>query len=161
MNKKRLLYATFFYFYRIMKKTILPIVIIVFTTIIFSACESKPTITKERETINPAPVKTYQEIVKSEETTDTFNVALYETKYTFKYLIKVNYKGIESTDSLRIPNLGYEPAPEIKQGEIRPSCTIGFLDDKKQFMEGNEVVFSDNKLRLHTLKSYSVSEDDK
>ena len=140
-----------------MKKIILAI-IIGFTPIVFAACDSKPVVTAERETINPAPVKTYQEIVKSEETTDTFNIALYETKYTFKYLIKINYKGIEATDSLRIPNMGYEPVPEIKKGGTRPSCIIGFLDDKKQFLEGNEVLFQDNKLKYHTLKSYSTSE---
>ncbi len=140
-----------------MKKKLLPIAI-VFTTLIYAACNSNSTVTAERETINPAPVKTYQEIVKTEETTDTFNVALYETKYTFKYLIKISFKGIEATDSLRIPNMGYAPAPEIKQGKIRPSCIIGFLDDKKQFMEGNEVLFQDNKLKFHTLKSYNVSQ---
>ena len=140
-----------------MKKIILPTVT-AFAALVFAACDSKPVIKKERETVNPAPVKTYQEIVKSEETTDTFNVALYETKYTFKYLIKINYTGIEAADSLRIPNLGYAPAPEIKEGQVRPSCIIGFLDDKQQFMEGNEVVFEDNKLKFHTLKTYDVSD---
>ena len=140
-----------------MKKKILP-VIIAAAAIVFIACNSEPALTKERKTVDPAPVKTYREIVQSEETTDTFNVALYETKYTFKYLIKINYKGLEAADSLRIPNLGYAPAPEIKAGTVRPSCIIGFLDDKQKFMEGNEVVFEDNKLKFHTLKSYSVSE---
>jgi hypothetical protein len=139
-----------------MKKIILP-AIAVFAVAIFAACESKPEIKTERETIKPEPVKTYQEIVKSEETTDTFNVALYETRYTFKYLIKINYKGIEASDSLRIPELGYAPAPEIKAGTVRPSCIVGFLDDKQQFMEGNEVVFENNKLKFHTLKTYDVS----
>ncbi len=139
-----------------MKKIILPIAT-GFAILVFAACESKTPAKAERETVNPAPVKTYQEIVQSEAITDTFNVALYETKYTFKYLIKINYKGLEATDSLRIPNLGYEPAPEIKAGDVRPSCIIGFLDDKKQFMEGNEVVFQDNRLKFHTLKTYDVS----
>jgi len=138
-----------------MKKKILPLVA-AFAAMAFTACDSGSVVKKERETVNPTPVKTYQEIVKSEETTDTFNVALYETKYTFKYLIKINYKGLEAADSLRIPNLGYAPAPEIKEGTVRPSCIIGFLDDKKQFMEGNEVVFEDNKLKFHTLKTYDV-----
>jgi len=140
-----------------MKKIILP-VIAVFTAMVFAACESKPEIKTERETVKPEPVKTYQEIVKSEETTDTFNVALYETKYTFKYLIKINFKGIEATDSLRIPDLGYAPTPEIKAGTVRPSCIVGFLDDKQQFMEGNEALFEDNKLKFHTLKNYDVSQ---
>lgn len=141
-----------------MKKLVL-LIVIAFAIIVFAACEGKPKVTTERETINPAPVKTYEEVVKSEEITDTFKVALYETKYTFKYLIKINYKGIEATDSLRIPNLGYAPAPEIKKGEVRPSCIIGFSDENKQFMEGNEVLFRDNKLLYHPLKDYSVSED--
>ncbi|HEX5154557.1 MAG TPA: hypothetical protein VFW07_24090 [Parafilimonas sp.] len=140
-----------------MKKIILPAVA-AFSAMVFAACNGKPEIKAERETINPGAVKTYQEIVKSEETIDTFNVALYETKYTFKYLIKINYKGIEASDSLRIPNLGYVPVPEIKAGTVRPSCIVGFLDDKEQFMEGNEVVFEDNKLKFHTLKTYDVSE---
>jgi len=150
------LHKAAFFTFTTMKKIILPAVA-AFTAMVFAACESKPEIKPERETINPEPVKTYQEIVKSEETTDTFNVALYETKYTFKYLIKISFKGIEATDSLRIPNLNYEPMPEIKQGKVRPSCIVGFLDDKKQFMEGNEVLFQDNKLKYHPLKFYDVS----
>jgi len=140
-----------------MKKQIL-LIIVAAAAIVFTACNSNPSIKAERETVNTAPVKTYQEIVQSEETTDTFAVALYETKYTFKYLIKISYKGIEAADSLRIPNLGYAPAPEIKAGTVRPSCIIGFLDAKQQFMEGNEVVFQDNKLKFHTLKTYDVSQ---
>ena len=140
-----------------MKKSLLALVI-GFATVLFAACDSKPPVKAERDTANSAPVKTYQEIVKSEEITDTFNVALYETKHTFKYLIKISYKGIEAMDSLRIPNMGYEPTPEIKEGQTRPSCIIGFLDDKKQFMEGNEVVFQDDKLKFHTLKTYDVSQ---
>ena len=146
-----------FFTFTIMKKITLA-AITAFTTIVFAACNSKPGIKTERETVKSDPVKTYQEIVKSEETTDTFNVALYETRYTFKYLIKISYKGIEATDSLRIPDLGYAPAPEIKAGTVRPSCIVGFLDDKQQFMEGNEALFEDNKLKFHTLKNYDVSQ---
>lgn len=153
---KRVACSNPFLFLPIMKKTLIPTVI-AFATIAFAACDNNSKVTTERETVNTAPAKTYQEIVKSEETTDTFNVALYETKFTFKYLIKINYKGLEATDSLRIPNLGYAPEPEIKKGDTRPSCIIGFLDDKKQFMEGNEVKFEDNKLKFHTLKTYDVS----
>ena len=145
-----------FFTFTIMKKIIFSVVA-AFTALVFTACNGKPEIKTERETIKSEPVKTYQEIVKSEETTDTFNVALYETRYTFKYLIKINYKGIEATDSLRIPDLGNAPTPEIKAGTVRPSCIVGFLDDKQQFMEGNEVVFEDNKLKFHTLKTYDVS----
>jgi len=150
------LHKAAFFTFTIMKKIIFSVVA-AFTALVFTACNGKPEIKTERETIKLEPVKTYQEIVKSEETTDTFDVALYETRYTFKYLIKINYKGIEATDSLRIPDLGNAPTPEIKAGTVRPSCIVGFLDDKQQFMEGNEVVFEDNKLKFHTLKTYDVS----
>jgi hypothetical protein len=66
-----------------MKKKILPAIISA-ALIVFTACSGNPSIKAERQTVNAAPVKTYQEIVQSEETTDTFNVALYETKYQNK-----------------------------------------------------------------------------
>lgn len=144
--------ATFFIF-TAMKHSIVPALCA--CILAFAACKDN-TVRTERSTVNPAPVETYQEIVQSE-TTDTFRVALYETKFTFKYVISISYKGLEATDSLRIPNLGYAPKPEIRQGAVRPSCIVGFLDDKQQFMEGNEVRFEDNKLKFHTLKTYDVT----
>jgi hypothetical protein len=61
-------------FVQSMKKTFLPL-IINFIAILLAACNSTSSINAERET------------VKSEEITDTFKVAVYETRYTFKYLI--------------------------------------------------------------------------
>src|SRR5256885_16963770 len=60
----------------------------------------------ERSVVNPNPIKIYSETVKSFETTDEFKVSLFETKETFKYLIKIQYKQLAEEDTLRIPNFG-------------------------------------------------------
>ena len=112
----------------------------------------------ERKTVSPAPVKTYGETVKSFETTDEFQVSVYETKETFRYLIKVRYKNLDEEDTLRIPNFGVQPSIVLKKGDsLRPSCIIGFLDEKNQFRESKLVYFEDNTLKVHVLKHYAVA----
>ena len=110
-----------------------------------------------RSAVSASAVKTYNEIVKSFETTDTFKVALFETKQTFKYLIKLNYKQLGAEDTLRIPNFGINPVIEIKKGDKRPSCIIGFLDEQKQFRESKMVSFEENELKVHVLNHYAVA----
>ncbi len=56
-------------------------------------------IPETRSNINPKPVKTYNETVKSFETTDQFKVSLFETKETFHYLIKISYKNLDAEDT--------------------------------------------------------------
>jgi hypothetical protein len=115
-------------------------------------------ISPERKTVNPNPVKKYEETIKSFETTDQFKVSLYETKETFHYLIKVQYKNLDEEDTLKVPNFGIRPAVEIVKGDsIRPSCIIGFYDEKKQFRESKLVYFEDNTLKVHVLKHYAVA----
>ena len=114
-------------------------------------------IPQERSSINPNAVKKYSEVIKSFETTDSFNVDLYETKQTFKYLIKINYKQLDAEDTLRIPDFGVNPVIEIRKGEKRPSCIIGFLDEHNQFRESKLVSFEDNELKVHVLKHYAVA----
>lgn len=116
----------------------------------------------ERENINPNPVKYYHETVKSFETTDEFKVGLYETKQTFKYLIKISYKQIEVNDTLRVPNFGLSPAVEIIKGDsARPSCIVGFLDKDQRFKESKLIAFVNNKLKVKVLKYYAVYQDSK
>lgn len=111
-----------------------------------------------RSTVNPNPVKTYVEEVKSFETNDQFKVSLFETKQTFRYLIKIQYKNLDEEDTLRIPDFGVDPSVEIKKGDsVRPSCIIGFLDEKKQFRESKLVSFEDGTLKIHVLKHYAVA----
>lgn len=111
----------------------------------------------ERSVVNPKTVKIYAETVKSFETTDAFQVDLFETKETFNYLIKIQYKQIVAEDTLHIPNFGMQPSVEIKKGDTRPSCIVGFFDVAHTFKESKLIYFDDNKLKIKVLKYYSVS----
>lgn len=113
-------------------------------------------ISAERSAVNPHPVKIYAETIKSFETTDEFKVSLFETKETFHYLIKIQYKSLSEEDTLRVPDFGVQPAVEIKRGDTRPSCIVGFYDEKKQFRESKLIYFDDNKLKVKVLKHYAV-----
>jgi len=125
-----------------------------------TSAEGKPEdIPTERTEVNPNPVKTYIDTVKSFETTDIFKVELFETAKTFNYLIKIFYKNIETDDTLRVPDFGINPSVEIQKGDKKPSCIIGFLDQNKQFRESKIVYFEDDKLMVHVLKHYAVSAD--
>ena len=110
----------------------------------------------QRTRVDPNPIKTYSETVKSFETTDEFKVSLFETKNTFRYLIKIQYKQMEQEDTLRIPNFGVQPSVEIIKGDIRPSCVIGFFDQEKKFRESKLIYFEDDKLKVKVLKHYAV-----
>lgn len=109
-----------------------------------------------RKTINQNAVKTYSETIKSFETTDELKVSLFETKQTFKYLIKISYKNLDAEDTLNVPNFGEVPSVEIKRGDKRPSCIVGFLDNNKQFRESKLIFFEDSKIEVHVLKHYGV-----
>ena len=112
----------------------------------------------ERKEVNLNAVKTYAETVKSFETTDEFKVSLFETKETFHYLIKIQYKNLDEEDTLKVPNFNIKPSVEIVKGDsIRPSCIVGFYDDKKQFRESKLVYFEDNSLKVKVLKHYAVT----
>jgi len=113
-------------------------------------------ISEIRETVNPSAVKTYDETIKSFETTDYFKVSLFETKQTFKYLIKISYKNLNEEDTLNVPNFGEVPEVEIKKGDKRPSCIVGFVDGSKQFRESKLIYFEDGILKIHVLKHYGV-----
>jgi hypothetical protein len=123
-----------------------------------SDSRSYENIPTERKDVNPNAVKTYSETVKSFETTDDFKVSLFETKQTFHYLIKIQYKNLDEEDTLKVPDFGIQPSVEIVKGDsIRPSCIVGFYDDKKQFRESKLVSFGDNSLKVKVLKHYAVT----
>jgi hypothetical protein len=117
-------------------------------------------IPRERKDVNPNAVKTYSETIKSFETTDEFKVSLFETKQTFHYLIKIQYKNLDEEDTLKVPDFGIRPSVAIVKGDsIRPSCIVGFYDEKKQFRESKLVYFEDNSLKVKVLKHYAVTTD--
>jgi hypothetical protein len=112
----------------------------------------------ERKIVNPNPVKTYEDTIKSFETTDEFKVAIYETKKTFHYLMKIEYKQMEVEDTLKVPNFGIQPAIEIVKGDsIQPSCIVGFKDEKNQFRESKLIYFDNDRLGVKVLKHYAVA----
>ncbi|MEP6466736.1 MAG: hypothetical protein ABJB05_10545 [Parafilimonas sp.] len=113
---------------------------------------------QQRSNVNLNAVKTYTETVKSFETTDEFKVSLFETKQTFRYLIKIQYKQLNEEDTLRIPDFGIAPSVAMEKGDsIRPSCIIGFLDEKKQFRESKLIYFEEGSLKIHVLNHYAVA----
>lgn len=113
-------------------------------------------IAANRSSVHAEPIKTYTETIKSFATTDEFTVSLFETKQTFSYLVKINYQNLEAEDTLKVPNFGQMPSAEIKKGDKRPSCIIGFLDNNKQFRESKLIYFENDKIKVHVLKHYGV-----
>ncbi|MBS1746027.1 MAG: hypothetical protein JST21_07655 [Bacteroidetes bacterium] len=110
-----------------------------------------------RSTVNPDAIKTYEETVKSFETTDNFNVSVFETNQTFNYLIKISYKQLNVTDTLHVPDFSSMPSVDIIKGDsIRPSCVIGFYDNDKNFKVSKLIYFKDKNLKIKVLKYYAV-----
>lgn len=85
-----------------------------------------------------------------------FGVEVFETPFTFKYLLSMQYDGTEETDTLRLPELNIMPTVIVKPGPDKLSCIIGFLDEKKNFMEYKMLIPKNNQLTLKVLKSYGM-----
>ena len=112
-----------------------------------------------RESPNSAPVANYSVAVDDGVNYANgwkFSASLFETKYTFKYLLKMQYKELRETDTLIIPNLGELPKAAIRKGESAQSCLIGFFDKKENFKEYKKLMVHNEQLKLITLQSYSV-----
>jgi hypothetical protein len=125
-----------------------------------SASDSTTTapVSLTRETVQKKPVITYSERTDNPLNDWYFSVKLYETKNTFHYLIKMEFEEIRGTDTLRLPNFGTMPEPEIRKGQEQYSCIIGFLDKDKNFREYKKVYVKNNVLRITALKHYAVTE---
>ncbi len=109
-----------------------------------------------RTNIKSTPIVTYQEKVKDELNDWNFSVQIFETKQTFHFLMKVKYKEVFGTDTLKIPNFGINPTIEIHQGKEKNSCIVGFFDKKNIFREYKLVAVKDDQLQIKTLKHYGV-----
>jgi hypothetical protein len=53
---------------------------------------------------------------------------LFETEKTFRYLLKMQFEEIKGEDTLKLPNFGIDPKPELRKGKDKYSCVIGFID---------------------------------
>ena len=128
--------------------------------ILISACSNKHSkssiIPDVRKEINKKPVASYLITVGDPRLEQKFGVEVYETPYTFKYLLLMQYQGIEETDTLKIPDFDTWPVVQVKPGSDSLSCIIGFLNEKKEFMEYKFLSAKNDQLRLTVLRRYAV-----
>ena len=108
-----------------------------------------------REKVEKSPVASYSEKVKDDLNDWRLAVDIYETKETFKFLMKIEYMVQEAEDTLTIPNFGIMPKVEVRKGPEKESCIVGFLDKKGEFKEYKLVALKDKQLKIKTLKYYA------
>jgi hypothetical protein len=111
---------------------------------------------ENRVEVKKEPVATYSEKIKNPLNDWKFQVTLYETPKTFRYLMRLEYEEMKEKDTLKIPNLGFQPRLEIHKGDEPYSCIIGFLDKENKFREYKKVIAKNNNLKVITLKHYAV-----
>ncbi|MES2004880.1 MAG: hypothetical protein V4450_10195 [Bacteroidota bacterium] len=117
---------------------------------------SNDTVPETRATVQKGPVAEYSERINDELNDWKFAVAIYETKQTFHFSMRIQCKEARVSDSLKIPNFGIHPKIEIHKGKEPLSCIIGFLDSKNQFKEYKKVSFKDEQLHVKTIQGYYV-----
>ena len=117
---------------------------------------SNDTIPEVRKVVSNKPVASYLVPVNDPVFKQNFGVEIYETPFTFQYLLRMQYEGMKVSDTLKIPNFGTWPVVKINPGKDKLSCIIGFLDKKKEFKEYKLLTAKGDKMRLIVLKRYSV-----
>lgn len=130
-------------------------------SVIFTACnQSTPEVSLKRTSVSKTPVKEYSEKVPDSLNDWYYKVQVFETDSTFNYLVKMQYKEVTGEQLIRIPNLGYEPKPELKKGFYDKTVMVGFLDDKGKFMDYKMVYVVDGQLGIRSVKRYTVNDKD-
>jgi hypothetical protein len=117
---------------------------------------SYDTIPESRATVKSTPAAEYSEPIRDELNNWKFAVSLHETKRTFHYTVRIQAKEARVSDSINIPNFGIAPKVEIHKGKEPLTCVIGFLNKKNEFMPYRQVSFTNDRLRIRTVQSYSV-----
>ncbi|MCF0070277.1 hypothetical protein LZD49_07325 [Dyadobacter sp. CY261] len=112
------------------------------------------TIPLTREKVENSPVASYSEKVKDDLNDWRLAVDVYETKQTFKFLMKIEYMVQEAEDTLTIPNFGIMPKVEVRKGPEKESCIVGFLDKQGEFKEYKLIALKNKQLKISTLKYY-------
>jgi len=115
-----------------------------------------PYIDLDRKEISKEPIASYSEKTDNPLNDWYFKVQLFETEKTFEYLIKLQFEEIRGEDTLKLPNFGRMPEPQIKKGDEKYSCIIGFLDKENKFREYKKVCVKDNHLKITAIKHYGV-----
>lgn len=120
-----------------------------------SQTSAPPAISETRDP-KKEPVATYSERTDNPLNDWYFKVSLFETPFTFRYLVKLQFEEIRGEDTLRLPNLGVPPQPELRKGPDKYSCIIGFRDRQGNFREYKKAYVRNNSLKLTALKHYGV-----
>ena len=115
---------------------------------------SNDTIPETRASVQQAAVASYSEPVPDELNDWKFAVQVYETKRTFHFILRMQYKELRVSDSLNIPNFGIAPKPETRKGPEPLSCIIGFLDKKGEFKAYKKLAVKNDRLKFTTLNHY-------
>ena len=118
---------------------------------------STDTIPEVRDTIGKSPVASYSIPMGDPRLERKFGVEIYETNYTFKYLLVMQYDAMVQTDTLKLPNFGTWPVVKVKPGKEKLSCIIGFLMRKIILESTKCLVLKMMHLKLTVLKSYGIS----
>ncbi|WP_138483250.1 hypothetical protein [Dyadobacter bucti] len=113
------------------------------------------TISLVRDEVGTGPVASFIEKVEDPLNDWKFAVEVYETKATFDFLIKMQYKELEAEDTLNVPNFGIMPKVEIRKGTEKESCIIGFLDKQGESKDYKLVQIKNNQLKISTLRHYA------
>jgi hypothetical protein len=114
------------------------------------------TISVTRDVVKKEPVAGYDIPLKDDLNNWHFTVKLFETKQRFNYLLDMQYQEVTASDTIRFPNFGHEPKPQIQKGANDNECIIGFLDKDKKFREYIKVFVDNDQLRVKQLKQYAV-----
>lgn len=132
----------------------------VIAIILISACSNNNSknsaIPEVRKEISKKPVASYLVTLGDPRLDQKFGVEVYETPSTFKYLLAMQYEGIQETDTLKIPNFNTWPVVQVKPGNDSLSCIIGFLNEKKEFMEYKLLSAKNDQLKLTVLRRFEV-----
>jgi hypothetical protein len=109
-----------------------------------------------RQEVQKQAVAVYDVPLKNDLNNWHFTVKLFETKQRFHYLADITYQEMNVSDTIRFPNFGIEPKPQIKKGTSDEECMIGFLDKEDRFREFVKVFVDNGQLRMKQVKQYAV-----
>ncbi len=110
-----------------------------------------------RKVVSKMPVATYIIPMSIKKIDRKFGVEIFETEFTFKYLLVMYYDAMIQEDTLNIPDFGAEPIVKVRAGDEKLSCIIGFMDVRNQFREYKLLSGKNDKLKLSTIKNYGIS----
>lgn len=112
------------------------------------------TIPVTRISVNKNPVATYDEKIPDALNDWRFAVDIFETSATFEYQMKIRYKELLVTDTLKIPNFGIQPVVKLEKGKDDLSCIVGFEDKQGEVKPYKVVEVVNGQLKVRVLKHY-------